>query len=199
MTSIEDQLTLSAPSVPVYSVDLDRELLIVNARAEDLAPARSRPRRRLAVGALAALGVIAAGTGTAGAAGLLPWFDTAPAHGIVTTSTGVECKLTFGVKALADPSHPLAPATNAAAVATAESILKHLDVSSIDIADATRGMPARATVDSESGPAQSVVEYETDAVSRVVQERVDDALGEQGLPSAAISVSTARSCDGDTK
>lgn len=201
MTSFEEQLTLSAPPVPVHSDELDRELLLINDRAEAMASSsRSRPRRRrFTLGALAAIGVIGAGVGAAGAAGILPWFDTAPVHAVMTTSTGTECEITFGIKAIEDPSRPVAHATRAAAVTAAESFLRDLDVSRISVAEATRGLPPRATVDSESGPAQSVDEYETFAVHRVVQERVDDALEQQGLPVTATSVSAATSCDRDEK
>lgn len=113
-------------------------------------------------------------------------------------SSGEECKIAFGVKPLDDPAHPVAPGTRAAAVKAGELFLRSFDVSSIDIVDATRGLPARATIESESGPAQSVTEYETDAVHRVVQQRVADALEHQDLPVAAVSVSMATSCDRDT-
>ena len=200
MTSLEDQLTMSAPPVPVQSDELDRELRLVNSQAEDLATStRSRPRRRLALGALTAFGVIGAGVGAAGAAGVLPWFETAPTHGVVTTSTGTHCEISFGVKPIQDPARPVAAATRAAAVTAAESFLRSFDVSSIKVADATRERPPRAVVDSESGPAQSVVEYETDAVIREVQERVGNVLAQQGLPATAISVSAATSCDRDEK
>lgn len=201
MTSLEEQLTLSAPPVPAHNDELHRELLLINDRAEAMASSsRSRPRRRrLTLGALAAIGVVGAGVGAAGAAGILPWFDTAPVHGVMTTSTGEKCEITLGVKPIEDPSRPVTPATRAAAVAAAESFLRDLDVSSINVAEATRGLPPRATVDSESGPAQSVAEYETDAVSHVVQERVDDALRQQGLPVSATSISVLTSCDGGQK
>jgi len=84
-------------------------------------------------------------------------------------------------------------------VVAAEEFLEGFDVSSINVEDATRGLPLRATVGSEAGPAESIDEYETNAVMGVVQKRVHADLEQQGLPTTAVSVSMARSCDGGQK
>ena len=200
MIPLDEELAASTPPVPVLTSELDRELGLVIAEAERLAgPTRARSRRRLSIGGLIAAGILGLGTAAAGAAGILPWFDTAPSSAVVTTSNGAECKVTFGVKAIADPDKPVNEVTRAAALAIAEDFLADLDVSSIDVRAAARGLPARATADTESGPAESVEAYETRAVMSVVQTRVDAELEQQGLPTSAVSVAMATSCEGGDK
>ena len=197
MIPLDEELAASTPPVPVLTSELDRELGLLIAEAERLAgPMRARRRRRLFLSGLMAAGVLGGGTAAAGAAGILPWFDTAPSHAVITTSGGAECRATFGVKAIDDPDEPVNAVTRAKALATAEQFLDGLDVSSIDVQAATRGLPPRASAGSESGPAESVEDYETRAVMSVVQTRVAAELGQQGLPTSAVSVSMATSCEG---
>jgi hypothetical protein len=198
MNSFDDQLARANPPAPVHTSELDDELLFVIAEAERLATrTQSRHRRRVVTGGLAALALIGTGTAAAAAGGILPWFDDAPSRGVVTTSTGAECELVFGVKGHSDPAHPVDSATRATAVAAAEAFLERLDLSSIDVDEAAAGLPPRATFDSEAGPAESVDEYETYAVMAEVEDRVNAALEKQGLPTGAVSVSMFSSCDGD--
>ncbi|WP_244928579.1 hypothetical protein [Nocardioides sp. W7] len=196
MTSFDDQLAVSAPPAPVQTPALERELASVVAEAERQAR-HQKPHRRasLIVGGLAAAGLL--GIGSAAAAGILPWFEDAPARDAVSTSTGSECELTFDVKGIEDPGNPVDSTTRAQALAAAEEFLSNLDLSSIDIVAATEGLPPRALVDSEAGPAQSIEEYETYAVMSVVEQRVEADLRRQGLPTAAVSVMMASSCGGE--
>ena len=197
MNPLDEELTASAPPVPVVTSELDRELGLLVAEAERLAgPVRARRRRRLFLSGLVAVGVLGGGTAAAGAAGILPWFATAPAHAVVTTSNGAECELRFGAKAVDDPGEPVSYAARAEALATAEKFLADLDVARIDVRAATRGLPPRVTSGSESGPAESVQDYETHAVWSFVQKRVDAELEQQGLPTSAVSVGMAASCEG---
>lgn len=175
MTSLDDELTAAAPPVPLITPELDRELVFLVAEAERLArPAVLRTRVRLALGSLVVVGAVGAGTVAAGAAGVLPWFDTAPSSSVVTTSTGSECSVTFGVKGIEDPQRPVDAATRAEALTVAEDFLAGFDVSSIE-------------------------DPETSASMYVVQARVDAELERQGLPTAAVSVSMATSCDGSDR
>jgi hypothetical protein len=200
MAALERHFADCAPPVPRHTSELEGELAFVIAEAERQAgSARLRSRFRLAIGGFTVVGALSVGTAAAGAAGIIPWFETAPSHGVVTTSTGSECRVTFGVKAIDDPDHPVVGSTGAAAVAAAEEFLEGFDVSRINVEDATRGLPPRATVGSEAGPAESIEEYETNAVMVAVQKRVDADLAQQGLPTTAVSVSMARSCDGGQK
>jgi hypothetical protein len=105
----------------------------------------------------------------------------------------------FGVKEIDDPDNPVDASTRAAAVTAAEEFLEGFDVSSISVEDAIHGLPPRATVDSEAGPAESIDEYERYAVMAVVEKRVNADLEQQGLPQTAVSVSMASSCDSDQK
>ena len=173
MTSFDEQLAAAAPPVPVVDAGLDKELAAVASEAESLVRARGgRRRKRWVVGGLVAVGAIGVGTAAAGAAGILPWFDEAPARTVVTTSTGTTCELSFGVKGIEDAAHPVSGARRDAAVAAAEAFLVKLDLASIDV-------------------------DETRAALAVVQARVDAELERRGLPATAVGVSMASSCHGD--
>ena len=175
MTSFDDQLAAAAPPVPVLDAALDKELASVAFQAETLVRGRGgRRRSRLAIGGLVAVGAFGVGTAAAGAAGILPWFENAPARTVVTTPTGSTCEVIFGVKGIEDAAHPVGTARRAAAVAAAEEYLADLDLASLDI-DQTR------------------------AAMAVVQERVDAELERRGLPAAAVGVSMASTCAGDER
>ncbi len=197
MTSFDEQLALSSPPVPALTPELDAELARIVMEAEGLtARPRSRRNRRLVIGGLVVMGTLGAG-GAAAAAGILPWFDSAPARGVVTTSTGAECALTFGVKQVQDPAAPVDDAVRAEVTDAAERYLKELDVSAISLAEATREAGPRATRDSEAGPAQTVPEYEVEAMYQLVAQRLDAELASQDLPSSSVGLSMASACDGD--
>ena len=170
--TLDEQLSASAPPVFAPTVDLDRELAFAIAEAERLARSPRRHRRRLAIGGLAALGAFAVGTAAAGAAGQLPWFDTAPSRGVAATATGEKCDVVYGVKGIEVSSHPVDAATRASAIAAAEEFLEGFDVSSVRIDD--------------------------DSVAKV-QKLVDAELVKQGLPTTAVGVSMAITCDGAAK
>ncbi len=196
MNSLDEQLALSAPRVPARSTELDGELARVIAQAEGAAGRRSRRRSgAAAIGGLVLVGTLGAG-GAAVAAGLVGWFESAPSHGVVTTSTGARCTLTFGVKEVDDPAVPLSDAVRAKVSAAAERYLADLDVSTVRPAQATRAASPRPTVDSEAGPAVTVEDYEMEAVHAEVGRRVDAELAKQHLPASAVSLSMATSCVG---
>ena len=196
MTSFDEQLSLASPPVPAQLPELEAEFVRIIAESERLA---GRPRswrsRRLATGGLIALGTLGAGGGAA-AAGIVPWFDSAPSHGVVTTSTGARCTLTFGVKQIDDPTARVDDALQAEVTAAAEKYLKTFDVSALIVAQATQGASPRPTADSEAGPALTVDEYEVEAVYQAVAQRLDAELVRQHLPSSSVSLSMASSCDG---
>ncbi len=196
MSSFDEQLALSSPPVPARSPELDAELDRVVARAEVAAgPRRSLRGRGVVVGGVVVLGALGAG-GAAAAAGLVPWFESAPSRGVVTTSTDARCTLTFGVKELDDPAAPVSDAERARARAAAETYLEGLDLSTLSVAEATQAMPPRPTVDSETSQAMTVDEYEVAAVHEEVGRRVDAELVEQGLPVTAVSLAMASACEG---
>jgi hypothetical protein len=196
MTSFEEQLALSSPAVPARSPELDAEFARVIAQAEGVAGSRRRRRHRgVVIGGLITAGLLGAG-GAATAAGIFPWFESAPSHGVMTTSTGARCALAFGVKPLDDPAAPISDALRAQVTVAAEKYLRNFDVSTLSVAQATRATSPRPTVDSEAGPAMTVDEYEVDAVYQEVGRLMDTALARQHLPSSAVSLAMASSCDG---
>lgn len=195
MTSLDEQLALSSPPVPARSPELDAELVHVIAQAETAArPRPNRRRKTVAIGGLVVVGALGSG---AAAAGIIPWFQSAPSHGVVTTSTGAQCDLTFGVKHVNDPAAPVSDDVQAKAKAAADKYLSDFDVSTISVAQATQAAGPRPTVDSEAGPAMTVDEYEVQAVHDEVRRRVEAELARQHLPSSAVGLSMASSCDGD--
>ncbi len=197
MTSFDEQLALSSPAVPARSAELDAEFLSVIAQAEGAAGSRRKRRHRgVVIGGLITAGVLGAG-GAATAAGIVPWFESAPSHGVVTTSTGARCTLTFGVKPLDDPAAPVSDALRAKVTVAAEKYLRSLDVSTLSVAQATQATAPRPTVDSEAGPAVTVDEYQVDAVYQEVGRLMDAALARQHLPLSAVSLGVLSSCDGD--
>ncbi len=199
MSSFDEQLALTSPPVPARSPELDAEFVRVIARAEGSAvPRRKRRSRRVVVGSMVVLGALGAG-GAAAASGLVPWFESSPSHGVVTTSTGARCTLTFGVKELDDPTAPVSDAARMQVKAAAEKYLKSLDLSTLSVAQATRAASPRSTVDSETGPAMTVDEYEVEAVYEEVGRRLDAELVRQHLAVTAVSLSMATSCDGDDR
>jgi hypothetical protein len=199
MSSFDEQLTLSSPPVPARSPQLDAEFVHVIAQAEGCDLSRRRLRSRSVVlGSVLVLGALGAG-GAAVAAGLVPWFEAAPSHGVVTTSTGARCTLTFGVKELDDPAAPVSDAMRARVRAAAEKYLKDLDLSTLSVAQATRAASPRSTVGSEAGPGMTVDEYEVDAVYQEVGRRIDAELVGRHLPVTAVSLSMASTCDGDDR
>ncbi len=176
MSSFDEQLALSSPPVPARSPELDAEFVHVIAQAEGSAVSRRKLRSRSAViGSVVVLGALGAG-GAAAAAGLVPWFESAPSHGVVTTSTGARCTLTFGVKELDDPAAPVSDAVRARVKAAAEKYLKNLDFSTL-----------------------TVEENEVGAVYEEVGRRLDAELVAQHLPVTAVSLSMASDCDGDDR
>lgn len=196
MSSFDEQLALSSPPVPPRSPELDAEFVHVIAQAESAAgPRPGRRRRVVAIGGLVLAGALGAG-GAAAAAGLVPWFESAPSHGALTTSTGARCTLAFGVKEVEDPAAPVSDAERAKARVAAEEYLRNLDVSMLDLAQATRAAAPRATADSEAGPAMSVDEHEVEAAYAEVGRRVEAELARQRLPATSVSLSMASSCEG---
>lgn len=164
MTSFDDQLALSSTPVPARSPELDAELARVLARAEDIAgPRLQRRSRNAAMAGLLVVGALGAG-GAAAAAGLVPWWESAQSKGAVTTSTGARCTLVFDVKQIEDPAALIGDAERAQATKAAETYLRDLDVSTLDLAELSGSAPPRPTVGSEAGPAMTVDEFEVDAV-----------------------------------
>ncbi|WP_114423549.1 hypothetical protein [Nocardioides houyundeii] len=196
MTPFDERLARSAPQLPADTTELDRELGLVIAAAEEQATRRRTRRTWVGVAALVAVG--ATGVGGAAAAGNLTWFDGAWSRGTVTTSTGAECDVMFDAKPLVDPAHPVAAPARAAAVTAARDFLAGLDVASIDLEAAIRDLPPRSTVDAEAGPAQSVEDHETLALMAAVEERVTTELVRQELPAHAVSIWMGSACaDGE--
>ena len=199
MSSFDEQLALSSPPVPARSPELDAEFVRVIAQAEGTAVPRRKLRSRgVVIGSVVVLGALGAG-GTAVAGGLVPWFESAPSQGVVTTSTGARCTLTFGVKELHVTADPVTDAERARAKAAAEMYLKNLDFSTLSVDQATRVASPRSTADSETSVATTVDEYEVNAVYEEVGRRVDADLVEQRLPVTAVSLAMAVACDGDDR
>jgi hypothetical protein len=199
MSSFDEQLALSSPPVPARSPELDAEFVHVIAQAEGSAVSRGRLRSRsVVIGSVVVLGALGTG-GAAAAAGLVPWFKSSPSHGVVTTSTGARCTLTFGVKELNDPAAPVSDAMRARVKAAAEKYLTNLELSTLSVTQATRAASPRSTGDSEAGPGMTVDEHEVNAVYEEVERRVDAELVGQHLPAAAVSLSMASNCDGDDR
>lgn len=197
MTSFDEQLAQSSPAIPQQTRELDAELARVVAEAERLARPHGRRRGRLIVGSLVVLGALGVG-GTAAATGLLPWFDSAPVRGVVTTSEGSQCTLTFGAKPIDDRAAPVSPAARAEATAAAENYLRTLDFAVL-AAQARQGSGPRPSLDSESesGAAQTVSEHDVDAVYQLVARRLSVHLDQQGLSSSSVGLSMASSCSGE--
>lgn len=195
-SSFDAVLDASAPSATPRTPELERELAVLISEAEAIAaPVPSRLRRRILIGGLATIGVLGVGA-TASATGLLPWFDNPAAQNTQTTSTGASCEVKYGAKGIEDPKHPVDDTTRAAAVAAAGTFLRNFDFSIIDVGEAVKKLPPRATADSETGPAQTVEEYETFAVQAELGRRLSAHLARHGLPAEAVSVSAMVSCDG---
>lgn len=198
-SSFDSLLDGSAPPATPRTPELERELAAMISEAEAVAaPVQSRLRRRMLIGGLATIGVLGAGA-TANAAGVLPWFDSPSTQNTQVTSTGASCEVVYDPKGHEDPKHPVNDTTRAAAVAAAETFLREFDFATIDVDEAIKKLPPRATVDSESGPAETVEEHETFAVQVELERQIDDYLAQQGLPAEAVSVSAMTSCDGDGK
>lgn len=195
MTTFDEQLAQASPQIPVQSPELDAERMRVIALAESAVTRRSkRNRSRVAIGGLAAVALLGAG-GTAAAAGLIPWFESASSEGTVTTSAGAQCTLTFGVKPHSDPTDDsVGDRMQSTVVAAAERYLQALDVSKLSPAEATKGASERPRVDSEAGPALSVDQYEVQAVYEQVSLGLNAELATQGLPSSAVSLAMASTC-----
>ncbi|CUR54386.1 hypothetical protein NOCA2150128 [metagenome] len=194
MTSFDEQLAQSSPAVPARSPELDAEFVRVIAQAEGVAGPRLKRRgRALTIGGLVVVGALGAG-GAAAATGLVPWFESAPSEGVVTTSTGARCTLTFGVKQIDDPAAPVSAAVRVRVETAADAYLRRLDFSTLGI-----GQSPRPPVDAEAGPATTVDESEVAAVYAEVGRRVDAELVRQHLPTTAVSLSMATSCEGDAR
>ena len=195
-SSFDTLLDASAPSATPRTPELERELAVLISEAEAIAaPVPSRLRRRILIGGLATIGVLGVGA-TASATGLLPWFDNPEAQNTQTTSTGASCEVKYRAKGIDDPKHPVGDTTRAAAVAAAGTFLRDFDFSRIDVREAVKKLPPRATADSETGPAETVEEYETFAVQAELEKRLSAYLAQHGLPAEVVSVSAATSCDG---
>lgn len=176
MSSFDEQLALSSPPVPSRSTELDSALFEVVAQAERAVAPRRRLRRRSLIGGLVVVGVIGAG-GAAAAGGLVPWFESAPSHGVVTTSSGKTCALTFGVKKLEDPAAPVGAALRTKTVAAAEAYLKDLDYASL----------------------RTVAANDMGTVYDEVAHRLDAELTLQGLSTNAVALGMASSCGRDAQ
>ncbi len=197
MSSFDEQLALSSPPVPARSPELDAELARVIVRAEGLALRRRRLRGRNAtIAGAVVLGALGAG-GAATAGGLLPWYDSAPSHGVVTTSTGTRCNVTFGIKQHVDPAAPITEDLRARVTTTAEKYLESFDFSTLDALDATTSLASRPAVDSGVSPAVSVADYEMDAVYQEVARRINAELAARHLPISSVSLAMASDCNGD--
>lgn len=199
MNSFDEQLALSSPPVPARSAELDAELAAVAAQAEQAAgPRRQWRSRTAAIGGLLVVGALGAG-GAAAAAGLVPWWESAPSNGAVTTSTGSRCTLVFDVKQIEDPAAPVSQVARAQATEAAEEYLRDFDVSTLDLAElpalSAASAAPRPTVGSEAGPAMTVDEFEVDAVYAEVGRRMDEELMRQRLSRSAVSLAMLSSCD----
>lgn len=196
-SSLDDLLDGSAPPATPRTAELERELAALISEAESGALRRSRSRKRILIAGLATIGVVGAGA-TASATGLLPqpWFDTPSARTTQPTSNGTSCDLAFRAKGHDDPAHPVDAATRDEAVRTADTFLKGFDFSTIDIDEAMKRLPPRATADTERGPAETVEQYETYAVQTELDRLVGAHLSAHGLPATAVSVSAMTSCEG---
>lgn len=198
-SSFDSLLDASAPPVTPRTPELERELTAMISEAEAVAaPARSRVRRRMLIGGLATIGVLGVGA-VANAGGLLPWFDNPANQHTQVISSGDSCDVHYGVKGIKDPKHPVDDASRAAALAAGEAFVEDFDFSTIDVDEAVKKLPPRATVDSERGPAETVAEHETFAVDAELQRRLDDHLASLKLPVGAVAISMATSCVGDGK
>lgn len=196
MTSFDDQLSQSSPPVPASSPELDAELARIVAETERLAHRpRRRSHRRLALGGLVVAGSLGAGAAAA-ASGILPWFDSPAAQGVLTTSTGTHCTLAFDVKEIEDPATVVPDGVRRRVSAAAEAFLEELDVSALSLARATEAAGPRATRDSEAGPAQTVTDYEVEAVFQLVVQQLETTLAHQELPTSSVGLSMASTCDG---
>jgi len=196
MSSFDEQLGLSSPPVAARSSELDAEFARVIAQAESAAgPRQMRWRSGVVIAGLVVAGALGAG-GAAAAAGIVPWFESAPSHGVVNTSTGARCTLTFDVKRLEDPAVPVSDAMRARVTAAAETYLKNFDVSTLSIGQATQAASQRPKVDSEAGPAMTVDEYEVEAAYEELRRRMDAELARQHLSLSAVSLAMLSSCDG---
>lgn len=198
-SSFDSMLDASAPPATPRTPELERELGAMISEAEAVAaPVPSRLRRRMLIGGLATIGVLGVGA-AANAGGVLPWFDSPAAQNTQVTSTGVSCEVVYGPKGHEDPNRSVNDATRAAAVAAAETFLREFDFSTIDVNEALKNLPPRATTDSESGPAVTVEDHETSAVQAELGTRLSEYLAQRGLPAEAVSVSAATWCDGGGK
>jgi len=115
----------------------------------------------------------------------------------MTTSTGAQCTLTFGVKPLESTAAPVGDAERAKVTATAEQYLKNLDVSALGSTVSTRMRSPQLNADSEAGAAFTVDEGEIEAVYKVVGQRLSAELTRQHLSPSAVSLTMASSCDSD--
>lgn len=197
--SLDKLLSASAPPVTPRTPELERELARLAVEAETaVVPIRSRLRGRIALSALAALSVVGFGT-AASAAGIVPappwapWYDDPATTHNQTTSSGAECEVRYGAKAIRDQSHPVGESDRAAALAAAKDFLRDFDFATIDVGEAVERVPSTAV-----DPGAAADEVETFAVQLALQERLDAELTRQGLP-ATVGVSAATSCDGGNR
>ena len=197
-SSLDDLLNASAPTATPHTTDLERELVALISAAEAATPERSRVRRRIVIAGLATIGVVGVGA-AAGATGLLPWFDDPSAQTRQTTSTGKTCDIAYRARGISDPKHPVDDATRTKTVSAADAFLKSFDISTINVAEAVKRLPPRATVDSERGPAETVEQHEGYAVQAELERRLGRYLADRGLPAHAVSVAAATSCMGSSQ
>lgn len=194
--SLDSLLDASAPPVVRRGPGLTRELTALVAQAEAAArPTRHGLRTRVvvtgaAVVALSGIGVGASAAGVLPAPRWAPWYQSPVATHSQTVSSGARCDVTYGVKPVHDPAHPVSGPRLADAVTEATAFVRSFNFSTIDVADALDDVPATAMA-ADAGPE----ERETFAVQLALQGRLDRHLTARGLP-VSVSVSAVQSCDG---
>ncbi len=197
--SLDSLLDASSPPVARRGPELTRELSALVADTETAVQGRRR-RLRSRIALTGAGAVVLSGLGVgASAAGVLPaphwapWYQSPVAARTQVVSTGAPCEVSYGVKPVHDPAHPVSGPRQALAVAEATRFVRDFDFSTIDLAAALDDVPATAQL-SGAGPE----ERETFAVLQALQQRLDRHLEGRGLP-AAVSVSTAQTCTGGAR
>ncbi len=165
MPTFDDQLTQAAPPSPALDDRVRHELALLVRSTRHHARRRTRHPLRWAAAGLVVTAVV--GGGAATAAGLLPWYATAPTAQ-VTTSEGSTCELTVGIKEVEVIGRPVSSSARLAAVAEAERCVADLDLTGLD-----PGSPDLMTT---------------------LQHGLDAHLRRQGLPTQATGIALATTC-----